>query len=153
MTHWRHMMDDTYLHAADLRDQERVVVIEKITQGTFPDFEDPKAKKRKPVIWFKGKKKPLGLNSTNARQIAKLLGSPVVEQWIGKAIIIYPTTTRAFGEEWECIRVKNRLPSAQQTAAAAKSNEQLDASAEPDAPLSAEERRAIELAEREEAGR
>lgn len=110
MPHWRTMMSSDKLHAADLQGQDRVVVIEAVKQGEYPDHEDSKKRLFKPDVYFRGKKKPLGLNSTNARAIAKLLGSQKTEDWIGKAITIYPTTTMAFGEEHECIRVRPRLP-------------------------------------------
>jgi hypothetical protein len=108
--HWRMMMTSDKLHAADLQGKDRVVVIEAVKQGEYPDHEDSSKKVYKPDVYFRGKQKPLGLNSTNARAIAKLLGSSKTEDWIGKAITIYPTTTRAFGEEHECIRVRQRLP-------------------------------------------
>lgn len=120
MPHWRNMMSSDKLHAADLMGKEHTVVIESVKQGEYPDMEDSKKKILKPDLYFKGKKKPLGLNSTNARTITRLLGSPNTEQWIGKAITLYPTTTRAFGEEHECIRIRNRLPNSQQSKQAAE---------------------------------
>ena len=110
MPHWRHMMSSDKLHADDLVDREHAVTIERVVQGEYPDLEDPKKKLYKPDVWFVGKKKPLGLNSTNARAISRLLGSNRTEDWPGRTITLYPTTTRAFGEEHECIRVKNKLP-------------------------------------------
>lgn len=110
MPHWRHMMTSDKLHAADLMGREVTVQIERVVQGEYPDHEDPKKKVLKPDVYFKGKKKPLGLNSTNARAISRLVGSPRTEDWIGRWITLYPTTTRAFGEEHECIRVRNKLP-------------------------------------------
>lgn len=110
MPHWRLMMSSDKLHAADLQGKDAIVVIERIEQGEYPDMEDARKKVLKPDLYFRGKKKPLGLNSTNARSITRLLGSPNTETWIGKAITLYPTTTRAYGEEHECIRVRPRLP-------------------------------------------
>jgi hypothetical protein len=110
MPHWRHMMSSDKLYAADLMGREHTVEIDRVVQGEYPDMEDPKKKLLKPDVWFVGKKKPLGLNSTNARAISALLGTPVTEEWAGRFITLYPTTTRAFGETHECIRVKNRLP-------------------------------------------
>jgi hypothetical protein len=120
MPHWRHMMSSDKLHAADLMGKEHTVVIEKVLQGEYPDLEDAKKKIMKPDVYFRGKKKPLGLNSTNARAISKLIGSSRTEDWIGKAITIYPTTTRAFGEEHECIRVKNKRPNEKDASEAAR---------------------------------
>lgn len=118
MSHWRTMMSSDKLHAADLLGRECTVVIGAVRQGEYPDLEDAKKKILKPDVYFVGKVKPLGLNSTNARAITKLIGSPDTDRWIGKAITIYPTTTRAFGEEFECVRVKNKLPDAKTTEAA-----------------------------------
>jgi hypothetical protein len=102
-------MTSDKLHAADLQGRDHVVVIERVTQGEYTDHDGKRV--LKPDVHFRGKKKPLGLNSTNARTIAKLFGSNKTEDWLGKAITIYPTTTMAFGEEHECIRVRPRLPS------------------------------------------
>lgn len=118
-THWRSLMSSDKLHAADLQGRDHVVTIERVAQGEYPDHEDARKKVYKPDLYFKGKQKPLGLNSTNARTIAKLLGSNKVENWIGKAITLYPTTTMAFGEEHECIRIRPRLPANDNRPAAA----------------------------------
>jgi hypothetical protein len=111
MPHWRTMMSSDKLHAADLQGRDHVVKIERVEQGEYPDHEDSRKKILRPDLYFAGKKKPLGLNSTNARAIARLLGSNKTEDWRGRAITIYPTTTIAFGEEHECIRVRPKLPS------------------------------------------
>ena len=109
MPHWRLLMTSDKLHAADLQGRDCTVEIERVTQGEYTDNKGKKVKK--PDLWFKGKSKPLGLNATNAKTIARLLGSNNTEQWIGKAITLYPTTTDAYGEQVECIRVRPKLPS------------------------------------------
>lgn len=114
MPHWREMMSSDKLYAADLDGQERIVTITRVVQGEYPDHENPNKKLKKPDVFFREFSKPLGLNSTNARAISKLLGSPKTENWIGRQITLYPTETKAFGEMHECIRVKNRLPPQQQ---------------------------------------
>lgn len=115
MGHWRLMMSSDKLHAADLLGRDCNVQIEKVIQGEYPDHQDARAKIFKPDVYFKDKKKPLGLNSTNARMITKLLGSADTAKWVGKTITIYPTMTMAFGEEQECIRVRPKLPEAGET--------------------------------------
>lgn len=106
--HWRLLMTSDKLHAADLQGRDAVVEIERVGQGKYVDHDGKQV--MKPDVYFKGKTKPLGLNSTNARAIAKLLGSNRVEDWLGKSITLYPTMTNAFGEDHECIRVRPRLP-------------------------------------------
>lgn len=110
MPHWRLMMSSDKLCAADLLGRDCNVVVAKVTRGEYPDHENPQRKIFKPDLHFVGKEKPLGLNSTNARAIAKLIGTNDTDKWTGKVITIYPTTTRAFGEEHECIRIRPKLP-------------------------------------------
>lgn len=110
MPHWALMMSSDHLRCADLLGEQRLVTIVRVTQGEFASMDDPRKKLKKPELHMREYDKPLGLNSTNARAITKLLGSPRTEDWIGRSIILVPTTTKAFGEVHECIRIANRLP-------------------------------------------
>ena len=65
---------------------------------------------QKVVLLFSGAKKGLVLNVTNANRIAVNLGSDEIDDWIGKAITIYPTTTEFNGKQVDCIRVKEEMP-------------------------------------------
>ena len=47
-------------------------------------------------------------NSTNAKQIAKLAGTPFIEEWAGKQIILTVQKVKAFGEQHDAIRVSNK---------------------------------------------
>lgn len=107
--HWRLMMTSDKLHAAELQGKDHDVEIERVAQGKYKDHRGQEIKK--PDLYFKGKAKPLGLNATNAKTIAKLLGSNDVTKWIGRVITIYPTVTDAYGDQVECIRVRPKLPS------------------------------------------
>lgn len=50
------------------------------------------------------------MNSTNLKQIAKLFGSPYIEDWAGKSIQLYTTPVKAFGEVVEALRVRPMIP-------------------------------------------
>ena len=54
--------------------------------------------------------KPMILNKTNCKIIEKVYGTGDVEQWIGKSIIIYSTTTRFQRDIVPCLRVKEEKP-------------------------------------------
>lgn len=54
--------------------------------------------------------KPMVLNKTNCKIIEKVYGTGDVEQWIGKSIIIYSTTTRFQRDIVPCLRVKEEKP-------------------------------------------
>lgn len=112
-THWRSMTEREFLYAYDLQGREVTVTIEKVVAGAIKSTGGKSTKK--PVVYFKGKSKPLALNATNAKTIASLYGN-YVEDWIGERIIIYPTTTEMAGETVDCIRVRNKKPGAEQPA-------------------------------------
>ena len=111
MPHWKSMMDREYMFAFDLKGKDVTVTIERVSAGELTALGGRKSKK--PLCWFKEgrEKKPLALNSTNCKAIAAMYGNDT-EQWIGKRIVIYPTTTQMAGETVECIRVRPQIPAA-----------------------------------------
>lgn len=54
--------------------------------------------------------KPMVLNATNCKVIEKLYQTPFIEDWTGKKIIVYPTTTKFARDIVPCLRIKNELP-------------------------------------------
>ena len=54
--------------------------------------------------------KPFIVNRTNGKMITKVLGSPYIEDWVGKSVVVYATTTSVAGEKTECLRVRPTLP-------------------------------------------
>ena len=90
MTHWRKYAEpsDT-LRAWDLDGREHTLVMDRVEGGEIVTKD---GRKKLPMLFFRGAKKPLGLNTTNAKTIQSLYGTEV-EAWSGKAITIYPTTT------------------------------------------------------------
>lgn len=64
------------------------------------------------VCHWKEKQKPMILNSTNLKMIAKLLGTPYIEEWSGHAIQIGSERVRAFGDTVDALRVRKFLPKA-----------------------------------------
>lgn len=108
LTHWKALFDPSdFLFAHDLNGKDATVQIERVSAGQIQGEKG--RKNNKPVVQFKGKTKRLALNKTNSRIIAKLYGNDV-EQWAGKWITIYPTTTDFGGETVDCIRVRPKVP-------------------------------------------
>ncbi len=106
----RKLYDKDYIYAYDLEGKDVTVTIEKVTGGTLVGTGGTKSKK--PVIHFKGTAKGLALNITNARVIAGLYGGFESEQWLGKKITLYPTTTTFGSQTVDCIRIRNTVPKA-----------------------------------------
>jgi hypothetical protein len=109
MPHYKSFFDREYLFAFDLKGRDVTLTIERVAAGELTALGGRKSKK--PLCWFKEgrEKKPLALNSTNCRTISALYGSDT-DQWIGKRITLYPTTTQMAGETCECIRVRPSIP-------------------------------------------
>ena len=91
------------LKAGDLQGKARKL---QIAAYDTVDFDGT----QKVVLNFNGAEKGLVLNLTNANRIAVNLGSDEMDNWIGRAITIYPTTTEFNGKTVDCIRVKEEVP-------------------------------------------
>ena len=108
--HYKSMMDKAYLYAFDLGGKDVSLKIERVVAGELTSQGGRKTKK--PLVYFAGQPKPLALNSTNAKTIATLFGN-YVEQWVGKSIVLYPTTCEMNGETVEAIRIRPVAPKEQ----------------------------------------
>lgn len=112
MPDWRALTSSDCLRAFDLGGKPRLVTIKRVTQGKYGKAEKGRKEKRLPDIYFDEYDAPLGSCPTNSKQISKLLGTTVTEEWIGRKIVLYPTEVEAFGATKEAIRVDPRLPKA-----------------------------------------
>lgn len=54
--------------------------------------------------------KPMVLNKTNCKLIEKIYNTPEIEDWIGKRITIYATTTKFARETVSCLRIRDVIP-------------------------------------------
>lgn len=97
-----------YLAEPDLQKKEARVVIKNVGKDEF-DGNEPGTKVKKIVLGFEGKEKELTLNKTNANIIADAYGDEELD-WIGKEIIMYPSTTLFKGKIVPCIKVRVDMP-------------------------------------------
>lgn len=103
-THWKKNFDYRFLSGDEL-EKETIVTIDRITtEETFNPSSNSKEKVL--AVYFVGAKKGIILNKTNAKAIAKVVGTPYQEDWKGKKIIIYPKDGTFFGEKMKVVRVK-----------------------------------------------
>ena len=110
MKHWRGFFEDKYLGAwvmdeagRDLTAEIEGVVVEQVTN---PDTNTTEPKL---LITFKGKKKGMICNKTNAKSIVSMYGVDT-DDWAGKRITLYATDVRAFGQTHRCIRIREKQP-------------------------------------------
>lgn len=92
-----------YLKASDLEEDGLVVTISGVKMEDIGDDN-------KPVAYFTGMDKGLVLNKTNAEAITQVVGTDETDDWTGRRIKLYPTTTSFQGKPVECIRVHLRAP-------------------------------------------
>lgn len=105
-THWRKQDNPNYLGAYSLLDGENkdlTVTIEKIVTE---EVKNERGSESCRVAYLKGQK-PMILNTTNSRTIEKIYGTPYIEDWAGKSITLYVAKIKAFGDEIECLRIRN----------------------------------------------
>src|SRR5260370_29080857 len=97
-----------YLKAAALGGKPAVV---KISRVSYETLKSPEGKEQnKTVLAFAGTAKLLPLNMTNWDAVANVAGDDT-DDWVGKKIELYPTTTQMGSKIVECVRM--RRPSAQ----------------------------------------
>lgn len=87
-----------YVKHADLLGKPVDVIIEAVTTEVFENGE-------KPVVTFRGRKKALVLNKTNAYAIGEEHGDDT-DRWIGKRITLYPARVEYRGKFVDSIRVR-----------------------------------------------
>lgn len=104
-THFLSMFDRDYLGHFDLQGRDATVTISRVVGGELTAMGGRKSKK--PIVYFEGKEKGLICNKTNSKTIASMYGN-YVEEWVGKKITLYVSTTRNpdGGGDVECIRIR-----------------------------------------------
>ena len=109
MPDFRTLYDRNYLYSFDLAGRDVTVTIKEVRAAKVKDTEGKEQKK--PLVFFKEShdQRGLVLCKTNGKIIADLYGN-MTEQWVGKRVTLYPTTTSAFGKTVECIRVRPKVP-------------------------------------------
>lgn len=110
-THWKKLTNPDYLGAYALEpNQDLIAQIDRVGQEMI---NSPDGKKEEcTVAHFKDKTiKPMILNVTNCKVIAKLYDTPFIEDWKDKYISIYIAKVRAFGDVVEALRIRKRIPS------------------------------------------
>ena len=109
-THWKKTMNPNYLGAYALEPNEDLVV--EITEVKTESVMNADGRNEDCLVAHLKDQKPLIVNKTNAKAIAKVAGSNYIEDWKGKQIALYISNVKAFGELVEAIRVRTVPPKA-----------------------------------------
>lgn len=109
LTHWKKLMNPDYLGSYALEPGQDLIVTIKSVCNEEVTGSDGK-KDICSVIHFVENVKPMILNATNNKTIAKLFKTPYIEEWAGRKIQVYTEKVKAFGEIWDALRIRPYLP-------------------------------------------
>lgn len=109
LTHWKKLKNNNYIGAYFLEPNKDIILTIKDVRKETIIGTDGK-KEEGTVVAFYENVKPLILNTTNAKTIAKIYDTAYVENWQGKKIQLYSAKIKAFGEFLEALRVRPYQP-------------------------------------------
>lgn len=118
MTHWKKLCNPDYLGAYAFQPGEEITVTINKVQREIVVGAEGKKEECTVVHFAESGIKPFILNATNAKMITKITGTPYIEGWAGKRIVLGVEKVKAFGDVVEAVRVKNKRPKAAQSGAA-----------------------------------
>lgn len=107
-THWKKLQNPDFFGAYCLPEgKDMTVTIERVEEQEVTNTDGKK--EVMPVALLKGQK-PLILNVTNSKMIAKLAKSNYIEDWRNISVTVYVAQVKAFGDTVDAIRIRSRLP-------------------------------------------
>lgn len=107
-THWKKLTNPNYLGSYAFQPgEEKTVTIKEVKREIV---QNQNGKEDCTVAYFEEDLKPLILNKTNADAIAKAWGTPYIEDWSGKKIVLKVKKVSAFGEMVDAVRVSKDRP-------------------------------------------
>ena len=110
LTHWKKLMNPDYLGGYALAPGQDLIATIKTVGNEEVTGTDGKKEICSVIHFVEADVKPMILNATNNKTIAKLFKTPYIEQWSGRKIQIYTEKVKAFGEIWDALRIRPFLP-------------------------------------------
>lgn len=111
-THWKKIVSDpNYIGEADFAEgEEKVLTIGHIDMAETVETAEGKSKKAV-VHWKESGHKPMILNVARSKNIEKVAGTPILEEWPGVQVQLYiDHGIKAFGEVVSAVRVRPHKP-------------------------------------------
>jgi len=108
-THWKRLINPDYLGAHSVVPGKDMVLTIKSVVREMVKGQGGK-KEECTVAKFVEQVKPMILNRTNCKTITSLYATPYIEDWGGKKISVFATTTSVAGETVECLRIRPVIP-------------------------------------------
>lgn len=107
-THWKNNFDYQYLGGYSIEgdDLELTIVEVKNEMVKGQSGRDESCM----VIYFEEVDKGMICNKTNAKTITTVHGTPYIEEWTGKKILLGTEKVSAFGETTDALRIRQIKP-------------------------------------------
>lgn len=109
-THWKKLQHPDFIGAYELMkgdtNLELPVKIELVKREMITGTD---GKKEECTIMTIPPHKPMILNATNQKTLTKAIGSPFIEDWSGKTVVLFVSKVRAFGETVDALRIRDAL--------------------------------------------
>lgn len=109
-THYKKLRNPNYLGSYELMTGGEPIELNVTILNAVKEMVQNGDKKEDAMVLNLKNQKPMIVNSTNAKAIAKALGSPYIEDWNGKSITLYVKKIKAFGDWVDALRVKDTAP-------------------------------------------
>lgn len=110
MTHWKKLNNPDYLGAYALEEGQELTITIDYVRAEMVKGRDGKSEERIVAHFKENGVKPMILNATNCKTIAKLYNTPYIEKWSGKKITVFATMVSAFGDTTEALRIRPYAP-------------------------------------------
>ena len=104
-THFKKLMNPNYLGSFAFEEGEKKTVTVKTVGKEKVVGEGGSAEDCIVCHWVEDVL-PMIMNATNCKKLAKLTGSPFIEDWAGKRIVLATERIRAFGDTMDAVRVQ-----------------------------------------------
>ena len=108
-TNWKKLANKDYLGSCDIEGgSDLVLTIANVSQK---QVKNPQGKDEEVIVCeWQENYKPMILNVTNCKAIAKAYNSEYIEDWVGKPVSLFTTMVSAFGDTTEAIRIRPYAP-------------------------------------------
>lgn len=109
-THYKKLRNPNYIGSYELMTggEPKDMVVE-IVSASRELVQNGDKKEECMVINLKNQK-PFIVNSINSKTISAAIGSPYIEDWVGKKITLYVARIKAFGDWHDALRVRKDMP-------------------------------------------
>lgn len=105
-THWKKLTNPNYLGAYSLDNGADIVLTIREVRMEAVIGSDGK-KEDCAVCYWQENEKPMIMNTTNLKMVAKLSGSDYIENWVGQKVRIGTEKVRAFGTVTDALRIRD----------------------------------------------